>query len=125
MMQERGLLTVTGRGREREYRLSDEVRTAMGRGRATSPAGRSVAPLADHRPAEVQSADHAPPSRTPRWHDLTLHLAEQPGGVSNALLRNASGLGPQGAWRILRQLTLAGRLRRECSAPRQIRYHRT
>jgi len=121
MMQERGLLTVAGRGREREYRLSDEVRTAMGRGRVTSPAVPSVVPA----PAQSPLAEPGPTVRTPRWHDLTLQLAEQPGGVSNALLRQASGLGTQGAWRVLRQLTLTGRLRREGRSPRQIRYYRT
>ena len=76
------------------------------------------------RPAAAKDQERQPSARTPRWHDLTLQLAEQPGGVGNALLRQASGLSMQGAWRVLRQLTLSGRLRREGSSPRQIRYFR-
>ncbi|WP_407571172.1 ATP-binding protein [Deinococcus altitudinis] len=124
MMGERGLLTVTGRGRESEYQLSDEVRTAMGRGHRLGHQ-RGQEPPEQPRPAASTGAEHRPPNSAPRWHALTLHLAEQPGGVGNALLRQASGLSMQSAWRVLRQLTLSGQLRREGSSPRQIRYFRS
>jgi len=42
--------------------------------------------------------------------------------VSNAELREVSGLSMQGAWRVLRQMTLLGRLRREGSSPKLTRY---
>ncbi|MGY2892421.1 ATP-binding protein [Deinococcus sp. UYEF24] len=129
MMGERGLLTVTGRGKEREYQLSDEVKTAMGRGNRLSHRlgqGRVQAqsvPVQERSP-EGTTPERQPSGRTPRWHDLTLQLAEQPGGVGNALLRQASGLSMQSAWRVLRQLTLSGQLKRQGSSPRQIRYFR-
>ncbi len=126
MMGERGLLTVTGRGKEREYKLSDEVKTAMGRGNRSGQGHVQEQSLpVQSRSAGATTPERQPSARTPRWHDLTLHLAEQPGGVSNALLRQASGLSMQSAWRVLRQLTLSGQLRREGSSPRQLRYFRT
>ena len=125
MRGERGLLTVTGRGKEREYQLSDEVKTAMGRGNWLGQGrGKEQGIPAQERRATATGPERSPSAHTPRWHDLTLHLAGQPGGVGKALLRQASGLSMQSAWRVLRRLTLSGQLRREGSSPRQIRYFR-
>lgn len=126
MMGERGLLTVSGRGKEREYRLSDEVRAAMGRAQRTAassaPPGWSTSRPEAHLRAPVPGQKQPRQSRTPRWHELALQLAAQPGGVGNARLREASGLSMQGAWKVLRRLVLQGRLRREGRGPRQFRY---
>jgi ATP-dependent DNA helicase RecG len=136
MMGERGLLTVSGRGKEREYRLSDEVRAAMGRGQKSAaplaPSGwstlRPEARLQAPAPGQRQTGPgqtgpgQTGPGRTPRWHELALQLAAQPGGFGNARLREASGLSMQGAWKVLRRLVLQGQLRREGRGPKQFRY---
>ncbi|MFC4452969.1 ATP-binding protein [Deinococcus sonorensis] len=116
MMQDRGLLESSGRGRERLYHLSAEVRAQL---HQRSEAVTGVSTVTRPQRAAVPPTVPVPSA----LGQLALALAQQHGQVSNARLREASGLNVQQAWRVLRRLVLNGQLIKQGSGPRNVQYH--
>jgi ATP-dependent DNA helicase RecG len=121
MMEERGLIVSERVGRERINRLSAESLSALRGPEQARPEQGRAAHQSGTQALPGGSAANRPVSRAA---EVALSLAERAQGVCNSDLREACELGTQGAWRILRRLTLAGQLRKEGSGPRSVRYYR-
>lgn len=133
MMEERNLIVSERVGRGRINRLSAQTLAALHG--PTQGQGATEAGAAEAGPAEVGRAAPISRARTGQARanqapsafgaaEMALSLAGRAQGVCNSELRGACELNTQGAWRILRRLTLAGQLRKEGLGPRSVRYYR-
>lgn len=126
-MEDRGLIVSERIGRERINRLSDETLRVLkaSKDHHTHQRHESAAPAPLPVPAvPVHAAPVPPPPALPERDQLeaiALRLAET-GGVCNRELREVCGLSSQAAWRLLSRMTQAGKLRREGTGGRNIRY---
>ncbi|WP_376777659.1 ATP-binding protein [Deinococcus rubellus] len=127
MMEERGLIISERVGRERINRLSAQSLAALHSGDADRRHAAPKRPLpAIPRPIAPRSP--FPPKNSAALERAALEarvldLARRPEGVCNSDVRAACDLKTQSAWRVLRRLTLGGRLRKEGQGPRSVRYY--
>ncbi|WP_034387791.1 helix-turn-helix domain-containing protein [Deinococcus sp. YIM 77859] len=113
-LEEHGLIVRSGVGRGIAYTLSEEVRRALGRERPRSQ------PAASPR-ARRSALDPGAPTLA-EVRAAALALAREQGRVRNRELREACGLSPQQAWRVLRRLVLEGHLVKQGSGTRDASY---
>lgn len=127
-MEEHGLIERAGVGRGIAYKLTAEVRGALGRPAlaAAAPRMTSQAPTPEEKPKRPRQprqtvTDEAVPTPA-EVRAIALALARENGKVRNVDLRQTCGLKTQQAWKVLRKLVLDGLLVKTGTGTRDAAY---